>query len=158
MRQREAAKACESAQGHSSDEKAHDWADVSDTSGALNPDAQEADDGTDAADSQGCTCCCTDPHCRKCMEPAQERLDFEMRQESRYQAIVAAQEALRQKRAAELAEWKAKNSEWEANNSEWEAKNPSTKRYREVTVTMPIADARALLKRKGKRLESLLCK
>ena len=92
------------------------------------------------------------------MEPAQERLDFEMRQESRYQAIVAAQEALRQKRAAELAEWKAKNSEWEANNSEWEAKNPSTKRYREVTVTMPIADARALLKRKSKRLESLLCK
>ena len=85
------------------------------------------------------------------MEPAQERLDFEMRQESRYQAIVAAQEALRQKRAAELAEWKAKNSEWEA-------KNPSTKRYREVTVTMPIADARALLKRKSKRLESLLCK
>ena len=85
------------------------------------------------------------------MEPAQERLDFEMRQESRYQAIVAAQEALRQKRAAELAEWKAKNSEWEA-------KNPSTKPYREVTVSMPIADARALLKRKGKRLESLLCK
>ena len=50
----------------------------------------------------------------------------------------------RQKRAAELAEWKAKN--------------PSPKRYRVVTITMPIADARALLKRKGMHLESLLCK
>ena len=57
---------------------------------------------------------------------------------------VAEQEALREKCAAEAAEWAATN--------------PPPKRKREVTITitMPVADARELAKRKGMRLESLL--
>lgn len=62
----------------SSDDEAHDEADASDTSDASNPDAEEADAGTGVV--ADCWGCCTDPHCRKCMEPAQERLDFKMRQ------------------------------------------------------------------------------
>ena len=114
------------------------------------PDASDASDvseadGADIADCGSCSCC-RDPRCSKCMESTQIH-DWEIRQERRWQAALAQQEVRRQTHAAEAAEWTARK-----------AKDPSPKRQHEVTITMPIADARALLKRKGLRLESLLHK
>ena len=126
-----------SAERRSSD----DENDVSDASDALEP----ADIGADA-DCPTCSCCC-DLNCPKCFgDPDAAERDRE--RDRRWQEIVAAQEADRRKRAAELAEWAARK-----------AKDPSPKGYRRkvtITVSLSAAEARKLLKRKGLDLETVL--